>query len=181
VPPTPSDPEITESVDERGLSRRSMMKKAAAAGAVAWTAPVIIDSLVSPAAAVTHPPCSSCTNGTSIGQASFHVTNTGNNGTVTCPATSASAPSACRPTCYVANADDCSVPFSITSNKSGNSVGVVLTMNGGGTFLGGTTYSSATACLSTVGAITSPGGTSTITFAPQTANTGYDISVTWCL
>jgi hypothetical protein len=33
-----------------------MIKSAAAAGAVAWTAPVIIDSLASPAAALTAPP-----------------------------------------------------------------------------------------------------------------------------
>jgi hypothetical protein len=34
-----------------GLSRRSMIKGAAVAGAAAWTAPIIIDSLSSPAAA----------------------------------------------------------------------------------------------------------------------------------
>jgi len=36
-----------------GLSRRSMIRRAAAAGAIAWSAPVIIDSLTSPAAAAT--------------------------------------------------------------------------------------------------------------------------------
>ncbi len=35
----------------RGLSRRQMIKASAVAGAAAWTAPVIIDSLSSPAAA----------------------------------------------------------------------------------------------------------------------------------
>ena len=35
----------------RGLSRRQMIKASAVAGAAAWTAPVIIDSLASPAAA----------------------------------------------------------------------------------------------------------------------------------
>jgi hypothetical protein len=35
----------------RGLSRRRMIKASAVAGAAAWTAPVIIDSLASPAAA----------------------------------------------------------------------------------------------------------------------------------
>ena len=38
----------------RGLSRRDMIKGAAVAGAAAWTAPVIIDSLTSPAAAVSN-------------------------------------------------------------------------------------------------------------------------------
>lgn len=35
--------------DERRTSRRDFIKKAAGAGAVAWTAPLIIESLVSPA------------------------------------------------------------------------------------------------------------------------------------
>jgi hypothetical protein len=38
-----------------GLSRRTMLKRAAAAGALAWTAPVIVDSLASPAAAQSCP------------------------------------------------------------------------------------------------------------------------------
>src|SRR3954465_15423165 len=37
--------------DQPGLSRRQMIKAGAIAGAAAWTAPVIIDSLASPAAA----------------------------------------------------------------------------------------------------------------------------------
>ncbi len=36
-----------------GVDRRSLIKRAAAAGAVAWTAPIIVDSLASPAAAAT--------------------------------------------------------------------------------------------------------------------------------
>jgi hypothetical protein len=41
--------------DAGGLDRRTVIKRAAAVGAVAWTAPVIIDSLASPAAAFTAP------------------------------------------------------------------------------------------------------------------------------
>jgi hypothetical protein len=41
----------------RGLSRRQMIKASAAAGAAAWAAPVIVDSLASPAAAASFPPC----------------------------------------------------------------------------------------------------------------------------
>ena len=37
--------------ERRGLSRRQMIQASAVAGAAAWTAPVIIDSLTSPAAA----------------------------------------------------------------------------------------------------------------------------------
>lgn len=38
-----------------GLSRRDLIKRSAVAGAVAWSAPMIIDSLTSPAAALTCP------------------------------------------------------------------------------------------------------------------------------
>lgn len=41
----------------RVLDRRTLIKGAAIAGAAAWTAPVIIDSLVSPAAASSAPGC----------------------------------------------------------------------------------------------------------------------------
>ena len=37
--------------DARGLSRRQLIKASAAAGAAAWTAPLIVESLTSPAAA----------------------------------------------------------------------------------------------------------------------------------
>lgn len=37
----------------KGIDRRTLIRRAAITGAVAWTAPVIIDSLASPAAAVT--------------------------------------------------------------------------------------------------------------------------------
>jgi hypothetical protein len=35
--------------EQWGIDRRTLIKHAAAAGAVAWTAPVIIDTLTSPA------------------------------------------------------------------------------------------------------------------------------------
>jgi hypothetical protein len=40
-------------VEPPGIDRRTLIKRAAATGAVAWTAPLILDSLASPAAAVT--------------------------------------------------------------------------------------------------------------------------------
>jgi hypothetical protein len=43
--------DVVEQGERRGLSRRDMIKASAVAGAAAWTAPVIIDSLSSPAAA----------------------------------------------------------------------------------------------------------------------------------
>jgi hypothetical protein len=39
--------------EQRGVDRRTFIKRAAATGTVAWTAPLIIDSLTSPAAALT--------------------------------------------------------------------------------------------------------------------------------
>src|SRR3954454_10784182 len=42
--------------ERRGLSRRQMIKASAVAGAAAWTAPVIIDSLARPAAAASNAP-----------------------------------------------------------------------------------------------------------------------------
>ena len=48
-------PEEAEVPVGTGVGRRAMIKRAAAAGAVAWTAPLIIDSLASPAAAATYP------------------------------------------------------------------------------------------------------------------------------
>jgi hypothetical protein len=44
-------------VSDKGIGRRTIIKRAAAAGAVVWTAPVILDSLASPAGAI------SCTSG----------------------------------------------------------------------------------------------------------------------
>ena len=41
----------------KGIDRRTLIKGAAVAGAAAWTAPMIIDSLASPAAAGTPGPC----------------------------------------------------------------------------------------------------------------------------
>jgi hypothetical protein len=39
----------------RGIDRRALIKRAAATGAVAWTAPLILESLSSPAGAITAP------------------------------------------------------------------------------------------------------------------------------
>jgi hypothetical protein len=40
-------------MDGTGIDRRTIIKRAAAGGALVWTAPVILDSLASPAAAIT--------------------------------------------------------------------------------------------------------------------------------
>ena len=69
--PTDHDVDSVDGDERTGLNRRQMIKAAGIAGAAAWAAPMIIDSLSSPAAAVTHAPgcfrfsisaTSSCTN-----------------------------------------------------------------------------------------------------------------------
>jgi hypothetical protein len=47
--------EIRTAAEQGGFDRRTMIKRAAAVGAGVWAAPVIIDSLASPAAAFTAP------------------------------------------------------------------------------------------------------------------------------
>lgn len=50
------DERVHRAVDDRahaGIDRRTIIRRAAVVGAAAWTAPVIIDSLASPAGAVT--------------------------------------------------------------------------------------------------------------------------------
>jgi hypothetical protein len=45
-----------EGPDEHSLDRRSLLKKVGIAGAAAWVAPVVIESVISPAAAASIPP-----------------------------------------------------------------------------------------------------------------------------
>ncbi|MFN8024855.1 MAG: hypothetical protein U0W40_00425 [Acidimicrobiia bacterium] len=67
---------------ERGLDRRTLIKGAAAAGAAAWTAPVLLDSLTSPAAAAacsTTPNVTFVTSATSNGDSEFLILQTSGN------------------------------------------------------------------------------------------------------
>ena len=54
--PTDHDVDSVDSDERTGLNRRQMIKAAGIAGVAAWTAPMIIDSLSSPAAAATVAP-----------------------------------------------------------------------------------------------------------------------------
>ena len=54
--PTNSENDFTPRESGRGVNRRQMIKAAGIAGAAVWTAPMIVDSLASPAAAVTVTP-----------------------------------------------------------------------------------------------------------------------------
>jgi hypothetical protein len=68
-----------------GIDRRTMIKRTAAGGARAWTAPLILDSLASPAGAIT------CTS------PCFRVQFPPSNG-ATCQLTSQTVATACTPT-----------------------------------------------------------------------------------
>jgi len=47
---------VDADVDRPGLDRRSLIKKAGIAGAAAWVAPMVLDSMLSPASAASLPP-----------------------------------------------------------------------------------------------------------------------------
>ena len=65
---TIDEPTTPDADDSRpGMDRRTLIKSAAAAGAVAWTAPIVIESLASPAAAAQ----SGCTAVSYVGSGSF--------------------------------------------------------------------------------------------------------------
>jgi hypothetical protein len=77
---SPADDEALDSGDDRRESRRRLIRRAATAGAIAWTVPLVIDGITNPAAAAT------CAKG------NFYVAYTGNlstatAGATTCPAT----------------------------------------------------------------------------------------------
>jgi hypothetical protein len=72
--------------NQRGMSRRQMIKAAGIAGAAAWTAPVILDSLSSPAAAATITGCFQMyTRLTSNAWDAWTTTQPGNTGTACVP------------------------------------------------------------------------------------------------
>ncbi len=104
-----NDEPVFEATPEgkRTLDRRTLIKGAAVAGAVAWTAPVIIDSMASPAAATT-----TCFNA--------RLENI-----------SSAPPGDCAPG-GVAGASSCVTTTSTTPN--GTCSGVTFTNNGDGTW-----------------------------------------------
>ena len=81
-----------------GVDRRALVKRAAAAGALAWTAPLIVDSLASPAAAATVAPGAyryvlDCNSGGDCAPAGFPVNSLPGDCTVggSCPGNNQSA------------------------------------------------------------------------------------------
>jgi hypothetical protein len=121
VTPTDHDVDPVDGDGRTGLNRRQMIKAAGIAGAAAWTAPMIIDSLSSPAAAVTVAPgCYVMWQGfTSSGGA--------------WPSWLASAPNLCFPTGCVNFSTAASSAVALAGNQPANnsSTAVTVTVNGG--------------------------------------------------
>jgi hypothetical protein len=121
VTPTDHDVDPVDGDDRTGLNRRQMIKAAGIAGAAAWTAPMIIDSLSSPAAAVTVAPgCYRMWQGfTSSGGAWGSWL--------------ASAPNGCLPTGCTTNSTAASAAVTLSGNQPVNntSTAVTVTVNGG--------------------------------------------------
>jgi hypothetical protein len=136
-----------------------MIKAAAVAGLGAWTAPVIIDSLASPAAAVTHI-CDFYV---------FHMTHSGNSGncvtaidTGTCPTPSISGATAACSSFARQTSTTAPVNFTNTACTGGTSESVTFTINTAGRSFAGTATSgglSTSSCLASV-TLTAASGTS---------------------
>ena len=120
---TPTDHDVDPVDDDGrpGLNRRQMIKAAGIAGAAAWTAPVIIDSLSSRAAAVTVAPgCYRMWQGfTSSGGAWGSWL--------------ASAPNGCLPTGCTTNSIAATAAVALSGNQPVNNTNtaVTVTVNGG--------------------------------------------------
>lgn len=143
----------------RGMDRRTLIKRAAATGAVAWTAPVILNSLASPAGAITGVQgCFKFTKGANTGACSSVTATFDNTCDVTTtqctPTTEASgvnlskycmaATTACAPTTatvtFTINAG-CSCTFLAARGETNNSTNPALGCGGvlcvNGTIAGG--------------------------------------------
>jgi hypothetical protein len=108
----------------RGLTRRQMIRASAVAGAAAWTAPMIVDSLASPAAAASIPPgnlgCSyAMVVFTVTGDSTVYVAKVGENGQ-SCQGTgSTSADTTFSTTC---NSVTYANPSSVMTGVGGNPI-----------------------------------------------------------
>jgi hypothetical protein len=121
VTPTDHDVDPVEGDGRPGLNRRQMIKAAGIAGAAAWTAPMIIDSLSSPAAAVTVAP------GCYVMWQGF----TSSNGAW--PGWLASAPNLCFPTGCLNFSTAASAAVALSGNQpvDNTNTAVTVTVNGG--------------------------------------------------
>ena len=141
----------------RRLDRRTMIKGAAIAGAAAWTAPIIIDSLVSPAAAASVP-------GRCYG---FTVSSTGASSCGAESGSTAAAPTGCSPTGWGSFAADATLLGQVNETTCGQTaLTAVLTHSSTCRFTAGSSYNTANAiCSSTTPTITNTSTTSTLAFS----------------
>jgi hypothetical protein len=121
VTPTYHDVDPVDSDGRPGLNRRQMIKAAGIAGAAAWTAPMIIDSLSSPAAAVTVAPgCYRMWQGFSSSGAAWG-------------SWQATAPNGCNPPGCTNNSITAQAAVALSGNQpvDNATTAVTVTVNGG--------------------------------------------------
>lgn len=124
------DEETGVAVEHAGLGRRALIKRAAAAGALAWTAPVVIGSLASPAGAVTLSGCyiSWRTLKNDDGQNPSWVSSDPNTtpgfGNILCPP---STPTVCTPT----PTSSMGTWVTVSSISNGQTAAATVSVNGG--------------------------------------------------
>ena len=139
-----------DELEAKRISRRAAIKKAAAVAGAVWVAPTIIDSLASPAAAVT----------AAKGTFSYQISKQTNGCTPLDP-----LGSGCNPTGYNAALPGASAIVSVACTTSGSDVVATVTINGGYsctfTNAAGTTSKNGTVCGGTVSGL----GTKTLSLS----------------
>ena len=140
-----------------GLDRRTLIKGAAAAGAAAWTAPVILGSLASPAAAASVP-------GRCYG---FTISSTGSSTCGSETGSTAAPPAGCIPTGWGSFAADSTLLGQVSESTCGQTaLTAVLTHSSTCRFTAGSSYNTANSvCSSTTPGISNTATTSTLTFS----------------
>ena len=120
-----------------GMSRREMIRNAAIAGGLAWTAPIIVESVMNPAYAFG----SNCTcgSGTTLKRTSFTVSSGHGPTPVQCIGTPTD-PGTCAPTCWTVATNDCTTTCVTGSppDNGNNAENFTLTAGAGHVFLGAT-------------------------------------------
>jgi len=118
--------------ERRRIDRRKMLAGLGATAGVAWTAPVIIDSVVTAAAAVS----GACPAGTTLKRVQITFDNTTSSGSSSCSATVTSSPS-CAPTNWSNGGTGSCTEITKSTSKSGSNVALTVGAATGTTLIAG--------------------------------------------
>ena len=161
--------ETGETTPGRGLDRRTLIKRAAIVGGTAWAAPVIIDSLASPAGAVT-------------GGLRWQYTGSGGS-TCTFVASPTNSTNSCDPLNWSTNANGTALPqivgtntISVTTCAGKNSMVFGISGAGPCVFTGGSYDNAGGTC--EAGVISGAGKVLTIDPTVETNGGNYRLTVT---